>query len=78
MAASHFVGPCERIDPVQKARFQEFQKGKSAAGHGGKKYWADGARALGIVETEDRLCFRPRGTGGDDASGGGGGRGGGD
>jgi len=53
MAASHFTVSCERINPELKAQFKAFQDGKSRAGHGGKKYWSDAAKAVGVVETED-------------------------
>jgi hypothetical protein len=57
MAASHFTGSCTQISPELKKQFVAFQEGKSTAGHGGKKYWSDGARALGIDETDDGLRF---------------------
>ena len=58
MAASHFTLSCERIGDDLKSQFQAFQGAKASAGHGGKKYWSDCAKAVGIVETETCLTFK--------------------
>lgn len=57
MVASHFTTSCSEISKELKLQFIAFQTAKSSAGHGGKKYWSDGAAALGIVEKDDRLRF---------------------
>lgn len=58
MAAGHFTSSCEMIGEEKKAQFRAFQAGKISAGHGGKKYWADCAKAVRIVETEHGLRFQ--------------------
>lgn len=58
MAASHFTSSCEMIGEDLKAQFQALQGAKASAGHGGKKYWSDCAKAVGIVETETCLVFK--------------------
>ncbi len=60
MASSHFCDSCNNIDPYVKAELKAYQLGKSSSGHGGKQYWADSARILGVMETENEgLCFDP-------------------
>ena len=59
MAASHFCEACENIDPFLKAELRTYQQGKSTSGHGGKQYWADSAKVLGVIETEEGLRFDP-------------------
>lgn len=58
MAASHFTMSCEMIGADLKEQFQAFQGAKASAGHGGKKYWSDCAKAVGIVETDKYLLFK--------------------
>lgn len=58
MAAGHFTSSCEMIGEEKKAQFRAFQAGKISAGHGGKKYWADCAKAVRIGETEHGLRFQ--------------------
>jgi type II secretory pathway pseudopilin PulG len=62
MASVHLTNACEKIDPELKARLIEMQEKKSGMGHGGKKYWAEGAMARGIYETERGLRFREKDT----------------
>ena len=57
MAASHFCDSCRNIDPFVRAELRAYNEGKAASGHGGKQYWADGARVLGVIETEEGLRF---------------------
>lgn len=60
MAVSHFCDACDNIDPFLKAELRAYQQGKSTSGHGGKQYWADSAKVLGVIETEDSgLRFDP-------------------
>lgn len=58
MAASHFTASCEMVGEPLKEQFRSFQLAKASAGHGGKKYWSDCAKAVGIVETEEGLRFK--------------------
>lgn len=58
MAASHFTASCEMVGEPLKEQFRAFQSAKASAGHGGKKYWSDCAKAVGIVETEEGLRFK--------------------
>jgi hypothetical protein len=58
MAASHFTISCETIGEDLKQQFQAFQSAKASAGHGGKKYWSDCARAVGVMEAENYLVFK--------------------
>lgn len=59
IGTTHFRNSCPNMPPDLKEKAKTFQvDGKRAtAGHGGKKYWADAAGDLGIVETEDGLRF---------------------
>lgn len=60
MAASHLCDACDQIDPFLKAELRAYQAGKSTSGHGGKQYWADSAKVLGVMETEEEgLRFDP-------------------
>lgn len=57
---THFDRSCVSIDEEFRAKVKSYRnKGKKpSAGHGGKEYWSNAARASGVVETEtDGLCF---------------------
>lgn len=54
MAASHLSASCQCIDPRLKETLKELRKRRDTAS-GGKNYWADGARSLGIVEHDGGL-----------------------
>jgi hypothetical protein len=59
MATDHFAGKCKRLSPQMKRQLIDL-KGKkdvSCRGHSGKKYWAEGAVARGIEETDRGLRF---------------------
>jgi hypothetical protein len=58
MTAVHFTNTCQQINPELKEQLIELQETKAASGHGGKKYWAEGAVARGVYETEMGLRFR--------------------
>ena len=60
MATSHLCTTCPKIPPSTKADLNQLrQQGENASG--GKQYWADGCRALGVIETEnDGLRFSHR------------------
>jgi hypothetical protein len=36
-----------------------FLKDQKSSDGGGKNYWADGIRSLGVMETRDGLAFEP-------------------
>ena len=57
MASVHLTDTCENIEPSLKRELIELQDRKAAMGHGGKNYWAEGAAARGIYETELGLRF---------------------
>lgn len=57
MASVHLGQHCNHIPPHIRAELARLRESKSAA-LGGKKYWSDGARALGVTEDDERLCFR--------------------
>lgn len=57
MASVHLGQHCQHIPDHLRQELARLREGKSAA-LAGKKYWSDGARALGVVEKDDRLFFR--------------------
>lgn len=57
MAVGHFAVSCEVISEDVKVEMKSFLEKKSSPGHAGKKYWAECAKAVGIVETENGLSF---------------------
>mmetsp|Transcript_14803 Transcript_14803/g.17821 ORF Transcript_14803/g.17821 Transcript_14803/m.17821 type:complete len:285 (-) Transcript_14803:200-1054(-) len=56
MASSHIVGNCEKIPSNLKQLLRNLKDRKSPAG-GGKQYWADGAKVLGIHDNDGVLRF---------------------
>mmetsp|Transcript_6277 Transcript_6277/g.8874 ORF Transcript_6277/g.8874 Transcript_6277/m.8874 type:complete len:377 (-) Transcript_6277:160-1290(-) len=57
LATSHLCEHCNKIPPELKNDLRILRERKSPAG-GGKQYWGDGARALGVRESEQGyLCF---------------------
>jgi hypothetical protein len=58
MATIHFSDTCQQISPRLKEQLIDLHKKKTVSEHGGKKYWAEGAVARGICETERGLFFR--------------------
>mmetsp|Transcript_25168 Transcript_25168/g.27742 ORF Transcript_25168/g.27742 Transcript_25168/m.27742 type:complete len:548 (+) Transcript_25168:113-1756(+) len=60
MATSHFMISCESIDEGCKKQLKTFREGQALVGHGGKKYWEDCAKAVGVTEAIDGgLRFQP-------------------
>ena len=57
MASVHLGQHCQHIPAHIRQKLAKLREGKSAA-LGGKKYWSDGARALGISQEDERLWFR--------------------
>jgi hypothetical protein len=64
MAGSHLCKPgvCPHLPPLQQQQLKELRARRDNAS-GGKQYWADGCRALGLMETpEHGLRFAPSST----------------
>jgi hypothetical protein len=59
MASSHLCEHCQHVPPEARAELLKLRDRKSSAG-GGKKYWADGVRILGVFEDEDGLRYEKR------------------
>ena len=57
MASVHLGKHCLHIPADIRQELARLREGKSAA-LGGKKYWTDGAKALGVSEEDERLWFR--------------------
>jgi hypothetical protein len=57
MARSHLSDCCSQIHPGMKQRLLDLRLRREMAS-GGKEYWAEAGRAIGLYETEDglRLC----------------------
>ena len=61
MALSHLITTCPQILPKMKDELNRLRERRDNA-NGGKQYWADGCRALGVMETENdglRFSHRP-------------------
>lgn len=54
MASSHLCSSCEVIPADLKTKLCKLRDQKGTAG-GGKQYWADGCRAMGLCETTDGI-----------------------
>jgi hypothetical protein len=59
MASSHLCEHCQHVPTDIRAELVKLRDRKSSAG-GGKKYWADGVRVLGVLEDTDGLRFGKR------------------
>ena len=59
MASGHLCEHCPHISEELRNDLKKLRERKSSAG-GGKKYWADGVRVLGVVEDDDVLRFKKR------------------
>ena len=59
MASGHLCDHCQHVPATTRAELLKLKDRKSSAG-GGKKYWADGVRVLGVFEDEDGLRFEKR------------------
>jgi hypothetical protein len=58
MASSHLSDSCSQIPPDVKKKLRDLRLRRGMA-RGGKNYWADAGRAIGLYETEDCLRLRP-------------------
>jgi len=59
MASSHLGEHCQHVPADLRSDLLKLHYRKSSAG-GGKKYWADGVRVLGVYEDDDGLRFEKR------------------
>ncbi|CAJ1957883.1 unnamed protein product [Cylindrotheca closterium] len=57
MASGHLCSFCNQIPSALRNELMILREKKSSAG-GGKKYWADGVRVLGVIEDEHGLRFK--------------------
>jgi hypothetical protein len=58
MAGSHLCQACQQIPAPLKQQIRKLRERRDNAS-GGKQYWADGCRALGLYETEEGLRIKP-------------------
>lgn len=58
-ANGHLVQHCNHVPPAIRAELIRLKDVKSSAG-GGKKYWADGVKVLGVFEDANGLRFKKR------------------
>jgi hypothetical protein len=59
MASGHLCYHCQHIPVAIRQELLVLRERKSSAG-GGKKYWGDGVRIIGVFEDEDGLRFDKR------------------
>jgi hypothetical protein len=59
MAVGHLCEHCQHVPDDVRDQLQKLRERKSSAG-GGKKYWAEGVRVLGVYEDKDVLRFQKR------------------
>jgi len=59
MAVSHLAQRCPLVPVDVRSKLTTLRERKSSAG-GGKKYWAEGVRVLGVFEDGDGLRFEER------------------
>ena len=57
MAGSHLVDSCQCM-PGHLKQHLKMLRGRKDTASGGKQYWADGARAIGLYETDDGLKLK--------------------
>ena len=57
LASGHLCVHCQHIPPGIRQELIVLKEKKSSAG-GGKDYWGDGVRILGVFEDEDGLRFQ--------------------
>jgi hypothetical protein len=60
MAINHFTESCQHISETKRANIKLLKEQKAYIVGGGKQYWANGARVLGVQETENGLIFKKR------------------
>jgi hypothetical protein len=57
LAGGHLLQHCLSIPAELRSELARLREGKSTGG--GKKYWADGVKVLGVEENQDCLRFQP-------------------
>ncbi|EEC44876.1 predicted protein [Phaeodactylum tricornutum CCAP 1055/1] len=57
MAINHFSESCQAIPECTRSKLLRLKELKTTVLGGGKQYWANGARVLGIKETDHGLVF---------------------
>ena len=60
MASTHLCDSCTCIPPNVKQQLRVLRDRRDTAA-GGKQYWGDGARAMGLHECNEGLRLRRRG-----------------
>jgi hypothetical protein len=58
MSKVHLIKRCHRVPPEVQSKLNSF-RGDNQRASGGKDYWADGIRALGVYEIGRCLRFKP-------------------
>jgi hypothetical protein len=66
IATFHMIQLCQLIDDDTKEKLKGYKQCRSVSGHGGKKYWAETAKAQGIIDSESGcgLSFQTKTTSG--------------
>ena len=59
LSSAHLCKHCQHIPPIIRQQLLKLKERKSSAG-GGKLYWGEGVRILGVYETEDGLRFKKK------------------
>ena len=57
MANTHLTQTCQYIPAAIREELITLSQNKKTSAGGGKEYWSDGARILGVYETESFLRF---------------------
>jgi hypothetical protein len=57
MAINHFSKSCQRIPESLREKLMKLKERKSTVLGGGKHFWANGARVIGVVEDDGKLVF---------------------
>ena len=57
MSNTHLTETCQYIPASIREELRRLSQDKKTSAGGGKEYWSDGARILGIYETETHLRF---------------------
>jgi hypothetical protein len=58
IAASHMIKLCQMIDIQIKEKLMAYKHSRAVSGHGGKKYWAETAKAQGVIDSESGSGLR--------------------
>jgi hypothetical protein len=61
MAINHFNRSCQNIPEEIRTKLFELKERKSTVLGGGKHFWANGARVIGVVEQNDQLRYEDEG-----------------